>query len=96
MTERWLRQGQQKRCIGSKGGIFFFEKEGWFVEDRKGTSRTKRNGLYSLAAGMLEGGFCSFSLVRTMLASNEPESRYATYSNTIPTVWQVGSLWLEV
>lgn len=33
----------------------------------------------------------SLYLVRTMVVSNDRESRYATYSNTIPTVWQVGS-----
>lgn len=57
------------------------------MEDRKGTSRwCKRN---------VGGRVIFLPLVRTMLASNQPKSRYATYSNTIPTVWQVGSLWLR-
>ncbi|OAD58680.1 Discoidin domain-containing receptor 2 [Eufriesea mexicana] len=102
-NERWRRQGQQKRrCIGSMGKLLLLGEGRMLGERRRGRepSRSKRNGLARqrgvARAEESVGGCCSFSLVRTMLASNEPESRYATYSNTIPTVWQVGSLWLEV
>ena len=72
------------------------------MEDGRGEGEREKEGKGKLRNGE-EGGAievvvgCSFSLVRTMQrASNEAESRYATYSNTIPTVWQVGSLPLEV
>lgn len=92
-TKRWRRQ---KRCIATNEErnllLLLLVREREREKEEKGKLR---NGEEGGAIEVVVG--CSFSLVRTMQrASNEAESRYATYSNTIPTVWQVGSLPLEV